>query len=95
MKEIKTSHGEKRDLMMLRNEVAYYLKQIPKLPIKSQDIESTNSDIQEHSSKSSFTVMSEGDAMKSLIMAELPEPINHHSACQKCPYATICTTYLR
>jgi DNA replication ATP-dependent helicase Dna2 len=24
----------------------------------------------------------------------LPEPINHHSACSKCPYLTICTSFL-
>lgn len=26
---------------------------------------------------------------------QLPEPINHHSACQTCPYSVICTTYLK
>jgi len=25
---------------------------------------------------------------------ELPEPINHHSACSKCPYQTLCCAYL-
>lgn len=25
----------------------------------------------------------------------LPEPINHHSACSKCPYLTACSAILR
>lgn len=25
----------------------------------------------------------------------LPDPINHHSACEKCPYLTLCSLYLR
>lgn len=25
----------------------------------------------------------------------LPEPINHHSACSKCPYLTVCSAVLR
>jgi len=25
----------------------------------------------------------------------LPEPINHHSACSKCPYLTACSAVLR
>lgn len=25
----------------------------------------------------------------------LPEPINHHSACSKCPYITACSAVLR
>lgn len=27
-------------------------------------------------------------------MLELPEPINHHSACSKCTYNTLCCMYL-
>ncbi|GLV38467.1 DNA replication helicase/nuclease 2 [Carabus blaptoides fortunei] len=94
IKEVKTTHDEKRDLIMLRNDVAYYLKQIPKVPIQTQDIESVNSDNESDNSKSLFTILAEDDPMKSLIMSELPEPISHRSACQKCPYATICTIYL-
>ncbi|KAJ9596833.1 hypothetical protein L9F63_012089, partial [Diploptera punctata] len=26
---------------------------------------------------------------------QLPEPISHHSACSKCPYLTLCTSFLR
>lgn len=25
----------------------------------------------------------------------LPEPINHHNACSKCPYLTMCSAVLR
>lgn len=63
MKELKSSSNEQRDLIMLRNELAYYLS---KNPVSSND--------------------------KNM---ELPEPINHHSACSNCPYNVICCTYLR
>ncbi|RLU18862.1 hypothetical protein DMN91_009220 [Ooceraea biroi] len=34
------------------------------------------------------------DTSLDLKAMELPEPINHHSACLKCPYQTVCCAYL-
>ncbi|KAL6261113.1 hypothetical protein P5V15_008642 [Pogonomyrmex californicus] len=34
------------------------------------------------------------DAESDLKAMELPEPINHHSACGRCPYQTLCCAYL-
>lgn len=66
MKEVSITRHAQRDLIMLRNDLAYYsLKQLP---------ETVNNKI---------------------TIPELPEPINHHSACQACPYNVICCTYLK
>lgn len=35
------------------------------------------------------------EKLNALQVPELPEPINHHSACQKCPYNVICCSYLK
>ncbi|KAF5272783.1 hypothetical protein FQA39_LY07810 [Lamprigera yunnana] len=64
LREIAVNNQEKRDLMILRNKLAYYLSRKPKFG--EQKLE-----------------------------WELPEPINYHSACSKCPYNTICCTMLK
>lgn len=63
LKEIFVTEREKRDLMMLRNELAFFLTK------KSQ-------------------VVSDHEEI------ELPDPISHHSACEKCSYNMICCAYL-
>ncbi|XP_070525896.1 DNA replication ATP-dependent helicase/nuclease DNA2 isoform X2 [Cardiocondyla obscurior] len=69
MQEIKSKHHEKRDLILLRNTLAYYFT---KKPADQQNI-NLESDLK---------------------TMELPEPINHHSACSRCPYQTLCCAYL-
>uniref|UniRef100_A0A8D8UI54 DNA replication ATP-dependent helicase/nuclease n=1 Tax=Cacopsylla melanoneura TaxID=428564 RepID=A0A8D8UI54_9HEMI len=59
--EVRSGHPEKRDLLMLRNQLVYYF---------NQDVASVN-------------------------VPFLPPPINHHSACSKCPYLYICSAALR
>ncbi|XP_044761350.1 DNA replication ATP-dependent helicase/nuclease DNA2 isoform X2 [Coccinella septempunctata] len=71
MKEIPMSENEKRDIMILRNELAYYLRRKPKVI---------------HSKLN--------DAVQKIEPSELPTPISHHSACGKCPYNIICTTFI-
>ncbi|KAB0792512.1 hypothetical protein PPYR_14471 [Photinus pyralis] len=69
LREILVSEKERRDLVLLRNELAYYLTRKPKLTFdNSKDFS---------------------------VQWELPEPINHHSACAKCPYNVICCTALK
>ncbi|KAK5640049.1 hypothetical protein RI129_010860 [Pyrocoelia pectoralis] len=69
LREISISEKERRDLILLRNELAYYLTRKPQLMF---------------------------DNPKGLgVRWELPEPINHHSACSKCPYNIICCTTLK
>ncbi|RZC34552.1 DNA replication ATP-dependent helicase/nuclease DNA2 [Asbolus verrucosus] len=67
LKEIKATPQEKRDIMILRNELAYYLTR--------------------------NTIKSSSDVL--MKPPELPEPINHHSACAKCSYNVICTSFLK
>lgn len=87
LKEVTASHREKRDLVMLRNEFAYYMKQKANLPLEGTKNEETTS---LNSNKNLCN-----DANRFITPPELPEPINHPKACQMCPYSIICTTYLR
>lgn len=70
IQEIKSDHRERRDLMLLRNVLAYYLT--PK----------------------STELFSESTADLNWAGYELPEPINHPSACYNCTYNSLCCTYL-
>ncbi|XP_055382576.1 DNA replication ATP-dependent helicase/nuclease DNA2 isoform X2 [Condylostylus longicornis] len=67
MKEILPNRNEQRDLIILRNEISYYL----------------NNKLQPCSLNSKYPIVS------------LPEPISNFNACNKCPYSTICTTFLK
>ncbi|XP_076757280.1 DNA replication helicase/nuclease 2 [Xylocopa sonorina] len=71
MSEIKGSHSERRDLILLRNTLVNYLT-----PTSPENLTTTTS-------KSDWQTM------------QLPEPINHHSACSKCTYNTLCCMYLQ
>ncbi|CAL7942303.1 unnamed protein product [Xylocopa violacea] len=71
MIEVRGSHSEKRDLILLRNTLVNYLT-----PTFSENLATVIS-------KSNWQTM------------KLPEPINHHSACSKCTYNTLCCMYLR
>ena len=70
IQEIKSDHRERRDLMQLRNVLAYYLT--PK----------------------STEMLSESTADLNWAGFELPEPINHPSACNNCVYNSLCCAYL-
>ncbi|XP_018336778.1 DNA replication ATP-dependent helicase/nuclease DNA2 [Agrilus planipennis] len=66
LREIPVTNNEKRDLITLRNELAYYLTKTRKEGNLSQQV-----------------------------LSNIPEPINHHSACANCPYNILCCTYLK
>ncbi|XP_025208408.1 DNA replication ATP-dependent helicase/nuclease DNA2 isoform X2 [Melanaphis sacchari] len=63
--QVKVSHREKRDLIMLRNRLVHYLNANKMVSNPIDDYFPT-----------------------------LPEPINHHNACSKCPYLTACSAVL-
>lgn len=77
MKEIKVTRNDQRDLILLRNEAAYFMSR------NTQQIEY----------RDSFNIFSE--KIKTFGIPELPEPINHHSACGNCPYINICCAFLK
>lgn len=79
MRQVKGNRNEQRDLILLRNEVAYYLS-------KQQESYAALC----ASSDSDFDVQFK----RLTVRPELPEPINHHSACQNCPYQVLCSMYL-
>ncbi|XP_030021961.1 DNA replication ATP-dependent helicase/nuclease DNA2 isoform X2 [Manduca sexta] len=74
LKEVSCGYPERRDLVMLRNQLVQYLAAGPgdACPDQLTDIE---------------------DAAV-LLQQRLPEPVNHHSACGKCAYLTICSLHL-
>lgn len=76
MREIKVTRNDQRDLILLRNEAAYYMSN------NSQPIEF----------RDSFQLYA--DKVNTFSIPKLPEPINHHSACENCPYQTICCAFL-
>lgn len=79
MKEIIGTHNERRDLILLRNEMAYYL--------------SARNGIQENREGETSNGFASNDVEMPHIL--LPEPIKHHSACESCPYNTLCSVYLQ
>lgn len=72
LKQVDLSSREARDILILRNELAFYLN---------------NTKINQGNVEELFK--------KSVSTGFLPEPINHHSACKNCEYATICCAYLK
>ncbi|KAI4471143.1 dna2/nam7 helicase family [Holotrichia oblita] len=81
LQEIPYNEREKRDLILLRNELAYYLTRKVEL---NKNVDKVNGN----------NVLSWNQKINSLKPSELPEPINH-SACEKCPYNVICSTFLK
>lgn len=81
LQEIPYNEHEKRDLILLRNELAYYLTRKVQLNRSVDKVIGSNK-------------LSWSQSINSLNPPELPEPINH-SACEKCPYNIICSTFLK
>ncbi|CAG9559095.1 unnamed protein product [Danaus chrysippus] len=71
--EVNCDYPERRDLVMLRNELVQHLAPGPN--DMSQDELTDIEDL--------------GNYHQSL-----PEPVNHHSACSKCAYLTLCSLHL-
>lgn len=82
MKEIPSTHNEQRDLIILRNELAYYLTR--NMKPKENLISNVNTNDNDNN-----------DLISKFEILDLPEPINHHNACSKCPYQIICSTFLK
>ncbi|KOB78642.1 DNA2-like helicase [Operophtera brumata] len=74
LREVSCGYPERRDLIILRNQLVQYLAQGPE-DVDPESIE----DIEDASV---------------LLQQRLPEPVNHHNACAKCPYLTICSLHL-
>lgn len=74
IREVSCGYPERRDLIMLRNQLVQYVTASP------QDIDPENLvDIEEAAI---------------MLHQKLPEPVDHHSACAKCPYLTLCSLHL-
>lgn len=85
VKQVKGTRNEQRDLVILRNELAYYLTRQDKA---FEDLGQTgDNEMAIAEIKAKIVELS--------TKPELPEPINHHSACQNCPYQVLCSVYLQ
>lgn len=89
VREVQGSRNEQRDLILLRNDLAYYLSKQNESYAKFIDNNHVFDD-RENSCDSSLQTVFNKLAHK----PELPDPINHHSACSSCPYNVICSIYL-
>lgn len=86
MREVKGKRHEKRDLIILRNEISYYLAKqyetFNKLGERSKETDNMN-----------FEEL-QTELLRISNIPELPEPINRANACSKCPYSILCSVYL-
>lgn len=82
LRDVPISNNEKRDLIMMRNEIVYYLTRQPEFA-KSAGSDKCSG------SQSDWTITD----IEDLVAAKLPEPINR-SVCGKCEYNVICSAYL-
>lgn len=87
MREVSGTHRERRDLMLLRNEISYYLSK----QNESHCGEKAQFDVD------NATTSEDGSVTHPLQVSnvpELPEPINRPNACSSCPYNILCSVYL-
>ncbi|XP_055319976.1 DNA replication ATP-dependent helicase/nuclease DNA2 isoform X1 [Sitodiplosis mosellana] len=88
MREVKGTHNERRDLILLRNEISYYLaKQFEAYANIGQ-----KSLFDEENGTSNDDLLTE--LMRVSYIPELPEPINRGNVCPTCPYNILCSVYL-
>lgn len=87
IREVRGSRNEQRDLILLRNDLAYYLSNQNEA---YANFSNKIVDDKQISCDSSLDTAFSKLAFK----PELPEPISHHSACGSCPYNIICSVYL-
>lgn len=89
MREIKGNHNDRRDLMLLRNEISYYLS---KQSESYESIGKKSLQCEESGIKTDDDLLTE--LMRVSYVPELPEPINRGNVCATCPYNVLCSVYL-
>lgn len=89
MQQIKSTRNEQRDLILLRNTMAYYLTKEP-VPDEKNDEDSQKSDNLVLAKKNNDEPLNKPIKWK---LAELPEPIYNANACSRCAFNTICCVY--
>lgn len=89
LREVKGSHKERRDLLLLRNEISYYLsKQFESYAAIGQKCRFND----DNGGTSNNDLLTE--LMRASYVPELPEPINRPTICASCPYNVLCAVYL-
>lgn len=91
MREIKGTHNEQRDLILLRNEISYYLAKQYEI-YSSFGRKSTTEDNEKNIDLNDPDLLSE--LLRISNIPDLPGPINRANVCSKCPYNVLCSVYL-
>lgn len=98
MREIHGSHRERRDLLLLRNEISYYLSKQFESYVTIGQRSRFNDEHFNCSGVSSSRMPTTDDLLTELMriayVPELPEPINRPNVCATCPYNVLCSVYL-
>lgn len=89
MREVKGTHNERRDLLLLRNEISYFLTKQHESYLKIGQQNRFNEMNGITSNEDHMT-----ELMRVSYVPELPEPINRPNVCSNCPYSTLCSVYL-
>lgn len=89
MREVKGSHNERRDLMLLRNEISYFLARQFESYAQIGQRSRFNDENGASSNEDLLTKL-----MRVSYIPELPEPINRMNICATCPYNVLCSVYL-
>lgn len=90
MREIKGGHNERRDLILLRNEISHFLA---KQSESYANIGRKSLLSEKNGTKSDDDVLAH--LMRVSHIPELPEPINRGNLCATCPYNILCSVYLK
>lgn len=86
MREVKGKHSERRDLVILRNEISYYLA---KQHIAYNNIGRKTLETNDVTDEDCLT-----ELLKVSNLPDLPEPIARANICTQCPYNVLCSIYL-
>lgn len=91
MREIKGSHNEQRDLILLRNEISYYLA-------KQYETYSSFGKKSTRKDNGKNIDLNDPDLLSKLLrisnIPDLPGPINRTNVCSQCPYNVLCSVFL-
>lgn len=95
MREIQGSHRERRDLLLLRNEISYYLaKQFESYVTIGQRSRFNDENYGNASSSTTKEDDLHTELMRIAHVPELPEPIHRANVCATCTYNVLCSVYL-
>lgn len=94
MREIHGTHRERRDLLLLRNEISFYLAKQFESYVNIGQRSRFNDENSSSGGSTSKTDDLHTELMRIAYVPELPEPIHRANVCAKCSYNVLCSVYL-